>query len=218
MAERIGEDIKAVFFDHDDTLVGTIEPKWAHHKFVAKKYYGKDLKDEEIIPHWGKPFPELVCVLYGTDNTEEAITNNAAHHTEFPKILFDSSIPLLRHLHEIGKLTGIITATSRFSFDHDLTLHRFPRECIDYTQTADDTTFHKPDPRVFEPALKWLETRNIKPDEVIYIADGIQDMKAALGAGFHFIGVQTGLARATEFSDLGVSSVSTIAEIHSLID
>ncbi|MBI2327910.1 HAD hydrolase-like protein [Candidatus Curtissbacteria bacterium] len=218
MTERIGKDVKAVFFDHDDTLVGTIEPKWAEHKFVAKKHYGKDLKDEEIIIHWGKPFPELVCILYGTDNIEEALANNAAHHTEFPKILFDPSIPLLQHLHEIGMLTGIITATSRFSFDHDLTLHGFPRECIDYTQTADDTPFHKPDPRVFEPAIKWLKARKVEPREVIYIADGLQDMKAALGAGFGFIGVQTGLTTADRFSENGAFSVASIADINNLID
>lgn len=218
MQERIGKDIKAVFFDHDDTLVGTMEPKWAHHKFVAKKYYGKDLTDEEIIPHWGKPLPELVKVLYGTENTKDALANNAAHHTDYPKILFAPSIPLLRHLHQAGKLTGIITATSRFSFEHDITLHEFPRDCIDYTQTADDTPFHKPDPKVFEPAIEWLNKRHIKPDEVTYIADGLHDMKAATGAGFNFIGVQTGLTTKNQFTENGIFSVQSIADIDNLID
>ena len=41
VSRHIDEKIKAVFFDHDDTLVGTIGTKWAQHKHVAKLYYGK---------------------------------------------------------------------------------------------------------------------------------------------------------------------------------
>ena len=40
--KELGTNIKAVFFDHDDTLVGTIVPKWAHHKHVARTHYGKE--------------------------------------------------------------------------------------------------------------------------------------------------------------------------------
>ena len=38
----------------------------------------------------------------------------------------------------------------------------------------------------------WLESEAIRPDEVIYVGDGLHDMKAALGAGFSFLGVETG--------------------------
>lgn len=43
MPKQFKDNIKAVFFDHDDTLVGTIEAKWAHHKYVARTWYGKEL-------------------------------------------------------------------------------------------------------------------------------------------------------------------------------
>src|SRR5687767_13414516 len=110
-------DIRAYFFDHDDTLVGTIGTKWAQHKHVAKRYYGKELHDEEIIRHWGKPLPELVCELYGTDDVETAMANNTACHEDFPKELFTATIPTLRRVKAAGKLIGIVTATSRFSFE-----------------------------------------------------------------------------------------------------
>ena len=48
MSEHIPDKIKAVLFDHDDTLVDTIGTKWAQHKFIADKYYAKQLTDEEI--------------------------------------------------------------------------------------------------------------------------------------------------------------------------
>lgn len=216
--KELGTNIKAVLFDHDDTLVGTIVPKWAHHKHVAKRHYGKVLLDEEIRSHWGIPLPELVKVLYGTENVEEALANNALSHEQFPKILFEGTIDLLNGLHRRGIKTGIITATSRFSFEHDLDLHRFPRESIDYTQTADDTQYHKPDPRVFGPAISWLREVAIEPSEVVYIADGLHDMKAARGAGFQFVGVETGLIKVSDFSANGVRSFPTIMDINRVVN
>jgi len=213
MSEHIGEQIQAVFFDHDDTLVGTIGTKWAQHKHVANKYYSKELTDEEIRLHWGKPLPELICLLYGTDDVETAMANNTACHQDYPKELFTATIPTLRHIRAAGKLIGIITATSRFSFEHDLTLHQIPRELLDYTQAADDTPFHKPDHRVFDPALTWLAERSVAPESVLYVGDGLHDMKAALGAGFNFLGVETGLVTAEQFTTEEARSIPTIADL-----
>ena len=92
-------------------------------------------------------------------------------------------------------------------------LHSLPRQHLDYTQTADDTTYHKPDPRVFEPATAWLAGKNIQPNEVLYVGDGLHDMKAALGAGFSFLGVQTGLVSAADFKAAGAKSIPGIADL-----
>jgi phosphoglycolate phosphatase len=213
MSKHITEHIRVVFFDHDDTLVGTIGTKWEQHKHVARTFYGKELADAEIQMHWGKPLSELVCLLYGTDDVEQAMAHNTATHEDYPKELFTATIPTLRHIKAAGKLVGIITATSRFSFEHDLTLHQVPRELIDYSQTADDTPFHKPDPRVFKPALEWLDEQQIRPSEVIYIGDGLHDMRAAVGAGFSFLGVETGLVTAAQFKQNGAKSIPTIREL-----
>jgi phosphoglycolate phosphatase-like HAD superfamily hydrolase len=213
MSEHIADNIKAVLFDHDDTLVGTIGTKWVQHKHVARTFYGKELTDEEITEHWGKPLRELVCLLYGTDDVERAMAHNTATHEDFPKELFTATIPTLRHINAAGKLIGIITATSRFSFEHDLTLHQVPRDLLDYTQTADDTPYHKPDPRVFEPAVAWLAEQHISPDEVVYIGDGLHDMRAAIDAGFSFLGVETGLVTAEQFHAENVKSIPSISDL-----
>jgi len=216
MSEHIPETIKAVFLDHDDTLVGTIEAKWAHHKHVARNFYGKELTDDEIRPHWGVPLEKLVCLLYGTDDAEQAMAYNTATHEAYPKKLFPATVPTLERIKASGLLTGIVTATSSFSFEHDLELHRIPRELIDYTQTSGDTDYHKPDPRVFTPALAWLGARSITPGEVLYIGDGLHDMKAATGAGFNFLGVETGLVTAEEFQRNGIKSIPSIAELYGI--
>jgi HAD superfamily hydrolase (TIGR01549 family) len=213
MPSLIGEHIRAVILDHDDTLVGTIGTKWAHHKHVARTHYGKELTDDEIKLHWGKPLGELVCLLYGTDNVEQAMANNTACHENFPKDLFAATIPMLRRLKAAKKLVGIVTATNRFSFEHDLALHQIPLELLDYTQTAEDTPYHKPNPRVFDPAIAWLGSRQVGPKEVVYIGDGLHDMNAALGAGFNFIGVETGLVTAEQFREVGAKSIPSIADL-----
>lgn len=213
VSKYIKKNIAVVLFDHDDTLVGTIDAKWAHHKYTAQTYYDKDLTDDELRLHWGKPLHELVCLLYGTTDTEKALTHNAAHHENYPKKLFVDSVPTLQRLKAAGKRVGIITATSRFSFEHDLVLHKVPRKLLDYTQTADDTEFHKPNPLVFSPVHQWLKTIQVKPKEVMYIGDGLHDMKAALGAGFNFLGVETGLVTAQQFREAGAKSVKSIAHV-----
>jgi len=213
MNENIADGIKAVFFDHDDTLVGTIGTKWAQHKHIARTFYGKELTDDEIKAHWGKPLHEMICLLYGTDDAEDAMAKNMATHEAFPKELFTATIPTLHHLKAAGKLIGIITATSRFSFEHDLTLHGVPRELLDYTQTADDTPFHKPDPKVFKPAVAWLTEHHIEPAEVVYVGDGLHDMKAALGVGFVFLGVETGLVTAEQFAEHRVKSIPSVGHL-----
>lgn len=210
MSEHIADNIKAVFFDHDDTLVGTIDAKWEQHKHVARTFYNKELTDNEIKEHWGKPLMELVCLLYGTDDVDQAMAHNTATHEGFPKELFTATIPTLRHIQAAGKLIGIITATTRFSFEHDLELHQIPKDLLGYTQTADDTPYHKPDPKVFEPAVAWLAERHIRPDEVMYIGDGLHDMRAATGAGFNFLGVETGLVTAEEFLAENAKSIPSI--------
>ena len=213
MSAHIGENIKAVLFDYDDTLVGTVGRKFAQYKHVAKKYYNKDLTEDEVKQHWGKPLGELLRLLYGTDDVEQAIAINTAHDKYFPTELFVASISTLKRVKSAGKLIGIITATSRFNIERDLATHQIPHSLLDYTQTADDTTFHKPDPRVFEPAIVWLASQEVLPNEVIYIGDGLHDMKAALGAGFNFLGVETGLVTAEQFAGNGATSIPKIADL-----
>lgn len=213
MNEYIGEGVKAVLFDHDDTLVGTIRAKRQQNKHVARVHYGRELTDEEIDRYWGKPMVEYLCLIYGTDDPEQAIANHTLYRDKFPKELFPATIPTLRRLRLLGRFAGIITAASRLSFEHDVDSHKIPRELLDYTQTADDTPFHKPDKRVFDPVLDWLKVRAIKPEEVIYVGDGLHDMQAAGGAGFEFIGVETGLVTADKFRAVGAKSIPSIASL-----
>jgi len=211
--KHINPHIKVVLFDHDDTLVGTIEAKWAAHKFVAKKHYNKNLSEDEIREHWGKPLRVLVGLLYDTDDVDTAIDREMATHKDFPKILLEDTKQVLAQLRKSGKKLGVITATSRRSFEFDLSTMKIPKSMFDYTQTEEGSEYHKPDSRVFDPTKKWLSRHGIKPSEVVYVADGLHDMKAALGAGFEFIGVSTGLVTQADFKKSGARSIRTLGDL-----
>jgi phosphoglycolate phosphatase-like HAD superfamily hydrolase len=213
MKSLIADHIKAVVFDFDDTLVGTIEAKWAAHKHVAKKYYDKELSDEDIRPHWGVPLRTLVGLLYGDTDLDRAMEREAAHNSDFPKVIFDETVRTLQALKAAGKHIGIVTATSRRNLENDLDITGISRQLIDYTQTEDDTDYHKPDPRVFEPTVAWLSGLSVQPAEALYVGDGVHDMKAALGAGFGFIGVATGLVTQEDFQVHGAQSVQTLGQL-----
>lgn len=209
----IADAIRVVLSDYDDTLVSTWGPKSRQHQHVARTYYGKELDESEIRRHWGKPLLELLCLLYGTDDAEQALANSHAHSEQFPKICFPSTLPTLCRLRQLGKRLGIVTATIRRNLEHDLNRHAIPLEWFDYRQTAEDTDVHKPDPRVFDPAIAWLRTQGIRADETLYLGDGLHDLYAARGAGFQFIGVETGLVTAEEFQAEGAISVPTLADL-----
>ncbi len=214
--QGLGKGLKAVIFDFDDTLVGSVESKWAQHKHVARTFYDFELTDTELKLHWGKPFNEMVMLLYKTDNLEVATKNVYSCRLEYPKVLFKGSFELLEKLHALGIKVGIITATSRYGFDQDLSQHNFPSHTISYTQTSEDTSFHKPDPKVFEPTIAWLSSHDIAPNQAVYIGDGLRDMQAAIGSGLNFIGVETGMD-SEDLKSSKVKTYPTIGHINSLV-
>lgn len=211
--ENIGEHITAVLFDHDDTLVDTFKAKSAQHIHIARTHYDKDLSIEEVKEHWGKPLPSLLGLLYETDDIQKALAHSASYLKDYPKPLFEFTMSTLQRIKSTGRKIGLVTATTTFGLSHDFALHGIADDLFDYTQTADDTEYHKPDPRVFEPAIEWLNTQQITPGQVLYVGDGLHDYRAAIGAGFNFIGVETGLVSADGFRQAGATSVPTIEHL-----
>ncbi len=213
MGELIPATTKAVLFDFDDTLVATIKPKWQQHKYIARTWYNKDLLDAELHEHWGKPLKDLIGHLYGVEDTNTALAriNQVRHH--YPKILFEDSVAVLQRLKTLGKYVGLVTAHITAGLDYDFITLGIPKDVFDYIQTADDTDYHKPDPRVFDPTKQWLAQYAIEPSEVTYVGDGLLDAAAAQGAGFEFIGATTGLVSAETFHSLGFTAVRHLAEL-----
>lgn len=207
------KNIKVVVFDHDDTLVNTFGTKAAEHIYIAKEYYGRTITDEDIRREWGKSLSTVLQNLYNTDNVDQAIEYNKQLHLKYPKIIFNDTARTLQVLKGKGYLLGTVTSTIKFSHDHDLDSLDFPEGIFDYKQTQEDTEVHKPDPRVFDPFKVWLKKQGLAADHVLYIGDGMHDYVAATGAGFHFIGVDTGPTKGNDFRKKGVKSVPHVGHL-----
>jgi len=213
MSELIDDEVKAVFFDWDDTLVGTIENKWRQHIHVAREFYGRDIDEKELREHWGKPLSELIKALYETEDVEEAIRRTHLVHQDFPKILFDHTLGVVERIRGSGRPVGLVTAHRREGLQYDFDQLGVPSALFDYIQTEDDTPYHKPDPRVFEPTLIWLARNAIAPGEAVYVGDSFTDRDAAVGAGMQFIGVETGLVTAETFQRSGAVAIRSLVEL-----
>ena len=204
---------KVILFDHDDTLVRTLSSKWAQHKYIAKKYYNKELSEEELHKHWGKPLSTLLKELYETNDLEKATYHNVDTRHIFPKTLFADTNKVLSKLQDQGIVVGVVTATSKASIEYDFSTLEIEKNQFDYIQTQEDTPHHKPNPRVFDPVKLWLAENNFDWKEVLYVGDALTDMEAAQGAGFDFMGKSTGLVSAEEFAHRGVPSLPTLEHL-----
>lgn len=210
---------QAVIFDLDDTLVRTIEAKWAHHKAVAQQFYGIDLTDDDIRTHWGKPFDQLIRILYrDADSLEAMRTANRSLEDTFPKPIYAGAREVVEDLLTFGLRIGVVTSTNRAFVISDLTRLAFPISQFLFVQAADETHHHKPDPRVFDPALAILRRNGISPSETVYVGDSLLDFEAATGAGIDFIAVTTGLADRTVFEAVGARMIiEKITELREII-
>ena len=206
----LDESIKVVLFDFDDTLVGTHAAIWDLHRHIAKTYYQIDLSDEILKEYWGQPLPILAKQYYKTDLSDEAIARMVSHQLDFPKLRFPDTANVIRELSKLNKILGIVSATTRPILIKDAEIAEIPINLIGYIQTAEESTTHKPDPRVFDQTRKWLDVKEVMPNEVLYIGDGLQDALASTGAGFQFLGVTTGLVSKKDFEEAGFSSIKSL--------
>jgi phosphoglycolate phosphatase len=199
---------KAVIFDFDDTLVESRVVKWAHHKHVAKKFYNIDLSDDDIKKHWGKPIGELVKILYkSSDTLENMYEALISVREQFRKSTYPGAQEVINKLLAANIKVGIVSATNRRFLFNDLVDDNFSVDKMFLIQGADNTEFHKPDPRVFNDAIKLLEKEGIAKNETVYIGDSINDLDAAHGAGINFIGITTGLYAKEDFEKGGAKVI-----------
>jgi HAD superfamily hydrolase (TIGR01549 family) len=211
--------IRAVIFDLDDTLVKTRAIKAQQHKAVAREFYGREVTDEKLGEHWGKPFDALVTSLHDNVDTIENLRKvYAATSDRFPKEIHDDTLEMIDELTAKGIQLGIVTATNREYLLKDLKRLGIPSERFFSLQGADETEFHKPDPRVFDTVLETLEELGISREETMYVGDALTDWYAARDAGLQFIAVTTGSHTAKEFKAAGAPKViGRLSELPAII-
>lgn len=193
--------IKIVIFDLDDTLTKTSETKYAALKFAANHFYKLQLTTEMIKSHWGKPFKKFMGDLFGeVDTVESIIQNYYSIRNKYPSPAHEGAVNTIEQLAKKYTL-GVVTASTKHIAEEDLKAAGFNVSLFTYIQTSEQTTVHKPDPKVFEPITRLLSKNMISPKEVVYVGDSLDDFQAAEGNGFHFIGLSGRTTSQKEFKN-----------------
>jgi HAD superfamily hydrolase (TIGR01509 family) len=207
-------ELRAVLFDYDDTLVKTRECKFGAIVAVAERHYGAELPIARIEEHWGIPYRTLFARLFDhlDPDTDRVIHRYEALNAEFPVVAYEDAIETIELLLARDTRVGVVTSAGEIVRQQMIAVG-IPLERLVLLQTAADTQHHKPDPRVFAPALARLRECGVEPTATLYVGDSINDYRAAHGAGLGFVGVHGRTTAPAEFSRFGVKSVANLKEI-----
>jgi phosphoglycolate phosphatase len=218
MRSSLAGPYRAIVFDFDDTLVVTKEVKWAHHREVAKRYYGIKLSDSDLRAHWGKPFDVLISALYrDSDCINNMRAANRSLEHKYLKRTRPHAIAVVRSLLDLGLQVGIVSSDKSEHLAHDLRRLSFPIDRMFHVQGAEDSIHHKPEPAVFDPLKRRLQDYRILPDETVYVGDALIDFHAAQEAGLGFLGVTTGLVSQSEFEEHGARTLPELDYLPTLV-
>ena len=197
----------------DDTLVATWNAKCAHNIYVAKTEFGIDLDEKTVLEHYGKALLEIRRILFRCNDAMRVTELARKHEAKFPKQLLEGSADVIKTFSDKEYLTGLVTAIDRFQLDDEIESYGLDG-LFSYTQTCDDTDFHKPDPCVFDPVLEFAKSKKIEPEQILFVGDGLVDALAASGAGLQFVGVATGPKMTiADFEKEGFAAIDSVVDL-----
>lgn len=201
------------------TLIDSYSTVLEIHKFTAKKFYHFDLEEKDLRENWGIPTHELFPKIYQNRDTYENLYKKVTETREkdiFKFKPFPEVIETLEKLKEQYYL-GIVTAFDSVMATRTIEAAGINVELFNFVQGNDHTQFHKPDPRVFEPALKKLAEKGITNKEILYVGDAIRDYQAAKGADLNFVAVTTGFDDQKSFIESGLDSKLVVKRLSDLL-
>jgi len=195
--------IRAIIFDWDNTIVDSFDHLVSFHREVGRQLGWPPVTDEQIREVWGKPFEELVQALWPGRDSDK-------FDTAYQRYILDQTVPAIKGAVAAlaalkdSFLLGIVTAAPRFEVAHFLTCIGLGETDFFMVQASGESTYHKPNPRVFDPIVRALRERGIAKSEILYVGDSLCDFYAARDAGLQFMAVVTGPTSHQQFHASGV--------------
>lgn len=214
--------IKLVIVDFDDTLCLTEEATYQMESRIGLEM-GIPLMDREIHKKtFGKPIDEIISIRIPGINVPEFMKRLELMIPEYiNKGILDNvsdyNLKTLLNLKAKGKTIGMLTGRSLMELKHVLSKDNPLSDIFSLSQYKDNSKYQKPDPRVFDI---FFSTFNVKPSEVLYIGDSINDGVASNEAQIHFIASLESKNRTKEdFNDVKVEYfVNKFTELEEIIN
>lgn len=219
VAEYI-KDAKAFVFDLDDTLIQSKEGLERHNMALAERFGAPKTLEQVRQLYAIANLGDMLRALCGTDDIE-AILAERDRTKDNPEYALQpiAGVPEgLKSLKRLGYVTALFTAVSPDILDEKLVSVGYDKtDLFDFTDTVYSTGAQKSNPKSFTNVINQLKSRNIAPDESVYVGDGLGDMEGSLGAGMRFVAAETGYISATEFDEHGVHSLPGVTELIRII-
>jgi pyrophosphatase PpaX len=181
-------EVKAVLFDLDGTIVDTNELIIQSFLHALKGVVAEDFGREHIIPSMGEPLTDQLQQFSGLEDVT-AITHayreyNYLKHDEMVA-LFPGVAKVLPILRQHGIHLGVVTTKMRPTTERALKMFGLI-EHMGTIVTLDEVEHAKPHP---EPVQKAMQALGAHPDQTIMVGDSTVDIESARRAGAMPVGV-----------------------------
>lgn len=203
--DRLKVDL--AILDFDDTLVPTEQTTFRIENEIAISLGFIPMTRLVHQGNWGKPIDEAITErVPGID-----VPTFMARWVELlPHYASKGKVDVVpaRNLQALDTLRrrdiklAVLTSRTIAEMQHLMVSGHPLNERISKFYLRDDSPFTKPDPRVFDSALKDF---GVTPDRVVYIGDNLIDGLAAMDAGIHFVAsLESGLRTKEDFRGVPV--------------
>lgn len=215
-------DVKAVFFDFDDTLQSRKGAYRLYCEDFLTKYFPdiseeeRERKLDEMEEHVDGGykdrevyFPEMI-ELWSWENHPPLQELYDSFNYDFGKhvVMLDGAVDVLKQMKERGYILGAVT--NGVSSLQNIKLDTAGiRSLFDVVVVSGDIGIYKPDRRIFDEAAR---RAGIPNEKVLFVGDHpINDIKGALGAGMKAIRMNYG-----DFKGKGLGEKGVVAEIEDI--
>jgi pyrophosphatase PpaX len=191
----VGEDLRAVLFDLDGTLIDTTDLIFRSYHHALGAVLGEPPTDEELFLGFGQPLPEAFAAILDHRRIDPPSLErlalierliltyrafNLAHHDELAREV-PGAKATLEALRERGYRVGLVTSKARAIAERGLRLVGLAN-AFEVAVCAEDSIRHKPHP---DPLLVALDRLGLRatPRAALYVGDSTHDLVAGRAAG-----------------------------------
>ena len=210
------KNIKIIVHDWDDTITNSFETYSGWYGDFAGYHdlpiSGKAGLLKLIKKNWGKR-PEDICQeIWGDATTgkdfsklfNEFINSEAFDTLKYTPQPFEGIATTLSKLREKYVL-GILSSANHAAIVRSYTKHIAPKlSHHNFVIAKEHTTYHKPDPKVFDHVFETINNPDIKEEHILYVGDNLFDYFAARDRGIPFIAVTSGVTTRQVFLKNGL--------------
>jgi HAD superfamily hydrolase (TIGR01549 family) len=210
------EEIDAVLFDWDGTLVNSAEVSFRCFESVFSGYgiaFDRATYAATYSPNWHRTY---VAVGLPRERWTEADDRWVEGYCRETIPLLEGALDAVHRLKKAGLEVGLVTSGDRVRVERELAAHGLDG-ILGVVVCGPDTVNKKPHP---EPLLRALGRLGVPPSRAVYVGDSPEDVEMARNAGAWSIGIPGGFPNvdALEASRPDLMAGSLAIAIAAIID